>query len=91
MTYTAAITKKARMFPKKSEKHQSDNKGTLAGVKQCNISLFGDINLMLPIHRRYDASGINGVAPSAGSAPCVQCYSRDVGLSANSHGKNCQP
>lgn len=52
MTCIVAITKKARMLPKKLEERQSSNKATLAGVKQCNLNLFGDINRVLPIHLR---------------------------------------
>jgi len=78
------------MLPKKLEEHQSYNKAVLAGVKQCNLNLFGDINQVLPIHLRCNASGINGVATSAGLARRVRCYLRYIGLSANRHGKNCQ-
>lgn len=86
MTSVVAINKKARTLPKKLEERQSYNKAMLAGVKQCNLNLFGDINQMVPIHLRCNASGINGVARSAGLAHCVCGYSRCIGLPANRHG-----
>lgn len=90
MTYIVAITKKARMLPKKLEECQSCNKAMLAGVKQCNLNLFEDIKQILPIHLRCNAPGFNGVATSTGLAHCVWCYLRHLGLSANRHAKNCQ-
>lgn len=76
------------MHPKKSEEHQSYNKTMLAGVKQCNPNVFGDLNQMLPIHLRCSASGTNGVTTSRRSAHCVHSYLRHIGLPANRHGKN---
>lgn len=40
------------MLPVKSEEGRSYGKAVLAGVKQCHLNLFGDINQMLPIHLR---------------------------------------
>lgn len=59
----------------------------LAGVKQCNPNLFGDINQMLPIHLRCSTSGTNGFVTTIGSAHCICCYLKHIGLPANRRGK----